>query len=105
MTNDHFKELIGEERFSIKPNQVCVLYLKYARSKIHVGCFVMKSKSGGFYFTALKRFDDYDGRNLWIGVIGKPHMYEISVSQVIKFYIPKKDLSLDACMKLVSRMK
>jgi len=103
--NNDFKELVDEERFSIKPNQICVLHMKFEKSKIYVGHFVRMSKSGdGFYFTELMRFDDYGGRKRWIGVIGKPHLYEMGVEHVIKFYIPKKDLSRDACMKLVLKM-
>tara|TARA_Y100001936_G_C16021303_1_gene639639 strand:+ start:1135 stop:1452 length:318 start_codon:yes stop_codon:yes gene_type:complete len=103
--NNDFIELVDEERFSIKPNQICVVHMKFQESKIYVGHFVRVSESGnGFLFTELTRFDDYGGRKRWIGVLCRPHLYEMDVKNVIKFYIPKKDLSRDACMKLVLKM-
>ena len=106
VNEDVFKEIIGEERFSIKPNQVCVLILEFHESKIFVGHFVeFKNRTkdrDAINLTDVYRFADYLNPKRWLHVVSRQHQYQISTQSVIKFYIPKEDLDLDACMKLWS---
>ena len=99
VNEDVFKEIIGEERFSIKPNQVCVLILKFHESKIFVGHFVEFKNRDAINLTDVYRFADYLNPKRWLHVVGRQHQYQISTQSVIKFYIPKEDLDVDTCMK------
>tara|TARA_B100001123_G_C14659793_1_gene769066 strand:+ start:51 stop:362 length:312 start_codon:yes stop_codon:yes gene_type:complete len=103
MANDNFKEIPESEWFELDEGQVCVVALNNLEEQVFAGYFEEPEEEDGTF--DLQGCYEFDGLKEWFRASGHEQGMSycgLDVDTIQSVFVPKKDVDLDACMKLWS---